>query len=44
MIIGIGLLTFPVILLLLSITSDPSPSSIPTTPLGTSTLSYGGGP
>lgn len=40
--IGIGLLTVLVILLLLSITSDPSRSSIPTKPTGTSTLSHGG--
>ncbi|HET6678094.1 MAG TPA: hypothetical protein VFH05_07495 [Nitrospira sp.] len=42
MIIGVGLLTVLLILLLLSITSDPSRSSIPTKPFGTSTLSHGG--
>ena len=42
MIIGVGLLTVLLILLLLSITSDPSRSSISTKPFGTSTLSHGG--
>jgi hypothetical protein len=42
MIIGIGFLTVLVMLLLLSTTNNPSPSSIPTKPIGTSTLSHGG--
>ncbi len=41
-VIGAGLLTIMAILLLLSITSDPSRSSIPAMPPGTSTLSHGG--